>query len=274
METALFWIAWGIISFWALKTFYFSFSKEKIERLRKAALGFHLAIFVLIFLPWLPPVLGGTSGFTLAVTGNMLATLFLALITLSTTLFLTKEAFLMKVASGITIANTLVFFILMYSLRPTTFTLTFYDIAPILAALLLLVCDVAVLLLWQQLQLQDKKLKRKTPPINRTVIFTSVAILIVLGLLLLRPQADNGQTNIKLVSQLSEVQDFKKAVEENGRSTFGVTVDHQEGQYSVIRVFELFPDHITTFSWYRVDNKTGKVERQDIVTDTWEEVSN
>src|SRR3990167_10879612 len=86
METVFFWIAWGIISFWALKTFYFSFSKEKIERLRKAALGFHLAIFVLIFLPWLPPALGGVSGLTLAFTGNMLATLFLVLIILSTIL--------------------------------------------------------------------------------------------------------------------------------------------------------------------------------------------
>lgn len=162
METALFWIAWGAISFWVLRTFYFSFSKEKIERLRKAALGFHLAVFILIFLPWLPPTLGGLSGLAFALSGNMLAVLFLLLIALSAIFFLIRDTTLMKVALGITIFNTLALFILMYSLRPTTFTLTFYDIAPILAVLLLLVCDVTVLLLWQQLQLKDKKLKRKT----------------------------------------------------------------------------------------------------------------
>ena len=178
MEIAFFWIAWGIISFWALKTFYFSFSKEKIERLRKAALGFHLAIFVLIFLPWLPPALGGASGLTLAFTGNMLAALFLALIILSTILFLTREAFLMKVAVGITIVNTFILFTLMYSLRSTTFTLTPYDIAPIIAALFLLICDVTVLLLWQQLQLREKNLKTKSPQLSRIVIFISISILL------------------------------------------------------------------------------------------------
>jgi hypothetical protein len=221
----------------------------------------------------LPLALGGLSGVALVLTGNMLVVLFLALVTLSAVYFITRDASLMKAASGITIVNTLVLFILMYSLRSTTFTLTIYDIAPILVAFLLLICDVAVLLLWQQLQLQDKKLKRKPPPINRTVIFTSVAILIVLGLLLFRPQADNGQTNINLVTQLSEVQDFRRKVEEGGISKFGITTDRQEGSYTIIKVFESFFDHITTFNWYRVDSKTGKVERQNIATDTWEEVS-
>ncbi|OGE31170.1 hypothetical protein A3C59_04150 [Candidatus Daviesbacteria bacterium RIFCSPHIGHO2_02_FULL_36_13] len=272
METVFFWIAWGIISFWALKTFYFSFSKEKIERLRKAALGFHLAIFVLIFLPWLPPALGGVSGLTLAFTGNMLATLFLVLIILSTILFFTKEAFFMKVAAGVTIVNTFVLFILMYSLRSTTFTLTPYDIAPIIAVLLLLVCDVVVLLLWQQLQLQDKSLRNKPHKLHRVVIFTLIAIFIVLGFLIFRSQERNEEREINAVLQLSEVQDFKKAVEENGKSKFAVTTDRQEGPYSIIKVFESFPDHITTFNWYKVKGKTGKVFRQDIATDTWEEV--
>ncbi|MBI4028889.1 MAG: hypothetical protein HY376_00810 [Candidatus Blackburnbacteria bacterium] len=281
VETVFFWVAWGIISFWALKTFYFSFSKEKIELLRKAALGFHLAVFILSLLPWLPaspiggpPALGGSTGLTLALTGNMLAILFLALIILSTVLFLTRDGFLMKIASGITIVNTLVLFILMYSLRPTTFTLTFYDVAPILAALLLLVCDIAVLLLWQQLQLKDKKVKRKAPHLNKVVMSLSVAILIALGLFIFRPQVDDPQKGINLVSQLQEVQDFKKAVERSGRSKFAITTDRQEGHYSIIKVFESFPDHITTFNWYRVDNKSGKTYKHDLGNDTWEEVSN
>lgn len=272
METAFFWITWGIISFWTFKTFYFSFSKEKIEQLRKTALGFHLAILILTFLPWLPPALGSASGLTLALTGNMLAILFLVLITLSTILFFTKDPFRMKVAAGMTFTNTFVLFALMYSLRSTTFSLTFYDAAPIIAILVLLICDVAVLLLWQQMQLREKKLKRRFSKLGRTVIFTSVAILIVLGLFMFHSQVGNEQERIKLVSQLAEVQDFNRAVEENGRSKFEIAVDHQDKSYSVIRVFESFPDHITTFNWYRVDNKTRKIEKQDISTDTWIEV--
>lgn len=272
METALFWIAWGVISFWALKTFYFSFSKEKIERLRKAALGFHIAILVLAFLPWLPPVLGNPSGLTLALTGNMLAFLFLVLIILSAIFFLTKELSLMKIAAGLTFTNTFVLFTLMYSLRSTTFTLTLYDLAPIIAFLVLLICDVTVLLLWQQLQLKEKGVKKKTPKVNRVTVFVSIAIFTLLGLFVFGLKSDNGQKGVNLVLQLQEVQEFKKAVEENGRSKFSIAVDHQDESYSVIKVFESFPDHITTFSWYRVDNKTRKIEKQDILTATWIEV--
>lgn len=269
MELAFFWITWGVISFWALKTFYFSFSKEKIERLRKAVLGFHLAILILAFLPWLPPTLDNASGLTLALTGNLLAILFLLLIVLSVFLFLTREASLMKVAAGVTVVNTFVLFILMSSLRPTTFVLSFHDIAPILAILLLLICCIVGLLLWQKLQLREKGVKSKPPKLGRAFIFTGVAMLIVLGLILFHPRVDNRQEGINQVSQLVEVQDFKKAVEENGRSKFGIAVDRQDGTYSVIKVFESFPDHITTFNWYRVVSKTGKIERQDIATDTW-----
>lgn len=269
MERVFFWITWGVISFWALKTFYFSFAKEKIERLRKAALGFHLAILILAFLPWLPPALGGTSGLMLTLTGNMLAILFLALIILSSILFFTKKPFLMKVAAGLTFTNTFILFALMYSLRLTTFTLTLYDLAPIIAFLVLLICNVTVLLLWQQLQLKEKGVKSRPSKSVRAVIIAGVSILIVLGLFMFRSQVDNGQGGINHVSQLAEVQSFKKAVEENGRSKFAITVDRQDRSHSVIKVFESFPDHITTFNWYRVDNKTGKIEKLDIATDTW-----
>lgn len=272
METALFWIIWGIISFWALKTFYFSFSKEKIEQLQKAALGFHLAVLILTFLPWLPPTLGNASGLTLALTGNMLAILFLVLTILSAILFLTKGSSLMKIAAGFTFTNTFILFALMYSLRPTTFTLTLYDVAPTISFLVLLICDVAVLLLWQQLQLKKKGLKSRSPKLGRAVIFAGVAILMVLGSVLYSLQVDNGQEEVTLVSQLEEVQEFKKAVEENGRSKFAIAVDRQDESYSVIKVFESFPDHITTFNWYRVDNQTRKIEKLDIATDTWNEV--
>ncbi len=157
METAFFWIAWGLISFWALKTFYYSFSKEKIDSLRKAAFGINLSVLVLSFLPWLPLALGGKSGLELALQGNILAILFFILLSISIILFLGKVPSNLKIAAGATIINTFVLFVLMYQLRPETFILTLYDIAPIIAALLLLVGDVAVLFLWQQLQLKEKR---------------------------------------------------------------------------------------------------------------------
>ncbi|MDP3726449.1 MAG: hypothetical protein Q8R36_04610 [bacterium] len=161
METAFFWIAWGLISFWALKTFYYSFSKEKLDRLRKAAFGINLSVLALSFLPWLPPALGGGSGFSLVLQGNVLAVLFFILLIGSIILFLGKDTSLLKIAAGATITNTFVLFVLMYQLRPGTFVLTLYDIAPIIAVMFLLVGDLVVMLLWQQLQLNERKGKRR-----------------------------------------------------------------------------------------------------------------
>lgn len=157
METALFWIAWGIISFWALKTFYFSFSKEKLKRLHKAALGINFAVLILTFLPWLPPTFGGKNCLMLALEGNVLAALFLIFLTVSIMLFLTKTPSNLKIASSATAVNTIILFALMMQIRPGTFILSLSDIAPILAMLFLLVNDAAVLLLWQQLQLKKRK---------------------------------------------------------------------------------------------------------------------
>lgn len=161
METILFWIAWGLISFWALKTFYFSFDKSKLNRLRKTVFGINLAVLILTFLPWLPLSLGGKTGLSFAFEGNVLAVLFIIFLIVSIVLFLTKTPSNLKIASSATIINTFLLFILMLQLRPGTFSISLYDIAPIIAVLLLLVGDVVVLLSWQQLQIKDRKGKRK-----------------------------------------------------------------------------------------------------------------
>lgn len=161
MKTAFFWIAWGIISYWALKTFYYSFSKDKVKSLRKSVLGIHLAVLVLSFLPWLPPEFGGKTGMALALEGNIFAVLFFILLVGSGLLFLSYEALHLKIGSAVIIINTSLIFVIMYQLRPGTFVLTMYDIAPIIAFMILLVGDVTVLLLWQQLQLKERRGKRK-----------------------------------------------------------------------------------------------------------------
>lgn len=160
METGIFWMVWGLISFWAVKTFYFSFSKDKLNQLRISALFINLSVFILAFLPWIPPALGGKSGMMLAWEGNILATLCIILIIVSILLLLTKNSLLYKMASSATIANTFVLFFLMRQLRPGTYTLTRFDIAPIIAVLVLLTGDVVALLLWQQVQLKQRKITR------------------------------------------------------------------------------------------------------------------
>lgn len=157
METALFWIIWGVICFWALKTFYYPFSKKKFEWLRNTALSINLSVLVLTFLPWLPPNVGGKSGIILTLEGNILAIFFLILLIISTILFLAKSQSNLKIASGITIVNTIILFALMIQIHPGTFNLTLFDIAPIIVALSLLISDVVVLLLWQQLNLKERK---------------------------------------------------------------------------------------------------------------------
>lgn len=175
MNTVIFWIVWGLISFWTLKTFYYSFSKQKLERLRKTAFGINFSVLILSLLPWINPELGGQSGLSLALEGHIQAIFFISLLSLAAILFLTKDAMFLKIASLITIINTLLLFIIMQGLRQETFVLTPYDIAPIIAVLILLLGDVVVLLLFQQLQLRNKKKSDRK----------SVYLVLVVGLILL-----------------------------------------------------------------------------------------
>ena|SRR3989344_233136 len=96
METAFFWIAWGAISFWVLKTFYFSFDKNKLQKLRLTAFGIDLSVLILFFLPWLPFSLGGQSGWELIIQGNIFVIVLGILITCSLLTFLTKEKEFLK----------------------------------------------------------------------------------------------------------------------------------------------------------------------------------
>lgn len=223
METALFWIFWGIISFWTLKTFYYSSSKQQLERLRKTALGIQLGVLMLTLLPWLPaspaggpPTLGEKSGLILALEGNVLAVLFLIVLVTSTILFLTKTSLHLKIASGMTMINTLVLFVLMTQLRPDTFTLSLFDIAPIIAMFMLLVENVVVLLLWQQLQLLEKKSKSNARQTKSFLTVASIVLLATLtgGWMILKPLKASvfyQENRIETVAELAEVIEFKKS---------------------------------------------------------------
>ena len=278
MEITIFWIAWGIISFWALRTFYFSFTSQKLERLRKTAFVINLLAFAFGLYP-LVSVIGVKNGFEGFSTINALTILFAVLLFASTAFFLTTHAFTLKFASIATIINTFSYLGIMYTLRPETFIFTLSDAPPVIAALLLLINNVVVLLLWQQLQLKDKKTKTHLSNSKRRSSKQSIAVFLMVTLMFVwfvyqKTQflIDENNQSVELVSWLPEVAEFRKEVEENGRSKFGITIDHKVGPYSIIKVFESFPDHTTTFGWYRYDPKMKKIFRNNIANDTWEEV--
>lgn len=77
------------------------------------------------------------------------------------------------------------------------------------------------------------------------------------------------------VMNVVEVKNFQKDVFENNRSTFNIVLDRDPkdtGSYYVIAVFELFPDHRTTFNRYRVSQDDGKIYRYDAVSDGWDKL--
>ncbi|OGG53917.1 hypothetical protein A3H16_00495 [Candidatus Kaiserbacteria bacterium RIFCSPLOWO2_12_FULL_53_8] len=154
METALFWIVWGVISFWALKTFYFSYKSEQIRRLRLTALSVDLAVLILFLLPWLP--LNNETGWALVRAGHLLATTAAALVTLSAVFFVLPSSAANKAGTLASSAAAIVFIAAMINLMPTTYSLTLTVAAPIVAGLLLLANAVVALLLWQQLQLKER----------------------------------------------------------------------------------------------------------------------
>ena len=151
MQTAFFWIFFPLISFWALKTFYFSRSLTKLIQLRKTAFWINFVVLVLFFFPWLPLAQGRTTGWELIQRGNHLVILLGILIIGSLLAFLTRNRTFLKTGAVAHIVSSILFITVMINLMPGTVILDFGSIAPIVASLLLLSGNVAVLLLWQQL---------------------------------------------------------------------------------------------------------------------------
>lgn len=156
MKIIFFWTAWFLISFWVLKTFYFSASQEKIKRLRLAAFGIDLMVLILFFLPWLTAT--GQSGWELMLAKEGLVILVFGIILLSAVLVLFSSSPANRTGAVLQGGVAVLFIAMMIKLMPGTVVLSMRHIAPILAALLLLINFVVVLLLWQQLQLKERKI--------------------------------------------------------------------------------------------------------------------
>lgn len=159
METTFFWIVWIIISSWLLRSFYFSYKKDKVEQLWLVSLGINFLVFLLFFLPWAPET--GKNGWQLFSEGNFYVTIILLTLALTEILLITRQDNLIKLAALTHITNSVVFIYAMTQIFPGTFTLETKNIAPIIASFLLLIGNVTILLLYQQLGLKKKIARKK-----------------------------------------------------------------------------------------------------------------
>lgn len=126
-----------------------------IWKLRVVAGILQTAVFVLLFFPWIPGAHGGLSGWGVVLQGDATMTI-LAILLLFTfiTLFVSGKSKLSKMGVISHAIATVVFFGFMMYTFPNTITMEFRDTAPIFAALILLINNVVLLLLWHEL---DKK---------------------------------------------------------------------------------------------------------------------
>lgn len=151
METVFFWIFFPLISLWALKTFYFSRNLTKLIQLRKTAFWINYIVLILFFFPWLPLAQGRVTGWELIRQGNQTVSFLGILIVGSSLAFLTTNRTFLKAGVAAHVVSSVLLVAAMINLMPGTVILDFASVAPIVASLLLLSGNVAVLLLWQQL---------------------------------------------------------------------------------------------------------------------------
>ena len=156
IETVIFWILWAVASGWALRTFFFSYAEEKLQRLRRTAFLVDLSVLTLFLLPWTPASQGALSGRDILLSGRADIALLFLLLLISTLIFaLGRSGGTMKLGAVCHMAASVLLIAVMIRLMPGTFVLTWHSIAPIIASLMLLAGNVVVLLLWQQIALRE-----------------------------------------------------------------------------------------------------------------------
>lgn len=151
METVFFWTAFALISGWVLRKFYFSKNKKTLTQLRVTAGILLIAVFVLLFFPWIPGAHGGSSGWGVVLQGDVAMTVLAVLLIFTfVTLFISKKPTLPKAGVISHAIATVVLFGFMIYTFPGTISLALRDTAPIFAVLILLINNVVLLLLWHE----------------------------------------------------------------------------------------------------------------------------
>lgn len=153
MKTAFFWIVWAILSAIILRTFYFGYSEDKLNRLRYSALGLEILTAALFLFPWVPD---GRTGFEILLAGHPGVITTAMLVGIALVCFLSSRPQILKSGVVGNSAATVLLFISMVTLIPGTVILTANMIAPIIAVMFMLINIVIGLSLWRQLQLKEQ----------------------------------------------------------------------------------------------------------------------
>ncbi len=167
METLLFWIPWFLASFLILKVFYANYKASYVRALRRTAFGIDILALFLFFLPWIP----GTekSGWDIIMEKNLWAIVIFILLACATFFLFFSRSLFLKIGAIFQNVTGVLFIVAMTQIVPGTVIISLKYIAPIVASLLLLVNIVIVLVLWQQLQNQEKsRIARQVPRNQQT----------------------------------------------------------------------------------------------------------
>ncbi|PIR49835.1 hypothetical protein COU79_02710 [Candidatus Peregrinibacteria bacterium CG10_big_fil_rev_8_21_14_0_10_54_7] len=155
LSTIGFWLALSLLCAWLLPRYYYAHGAQRAAELRRAAATIDAFVLLSLLLPWIPESRGGPlSGIAIFLRGDALFTAFvlsvaIALILLCTT----RQAILLKSAASMQILATFLLFAAMLQMLPGDIVISsLTETAPFAAALLLLCSNVAVLLLWHQIQ--------------------------------------------------------------------------------------------------------------------------
>lgn len=156
-EIIYFWLAFGILAPVILSKFYISKGEKQKNQLRFTSLVFQLIALILFFFPWVETEGLFFSGFSLAVMGNWGLVAYGTALILSMGLVISRQPRPNIVGAIIALANSVWLFVVMLFIFPGTKRLTLTDVAPIVSVFMMLCNNVAVLLLWHQLQKGKKK---------------------------------------------------------------------------------------------------------------------
>ena len=155
LSTIGFWTGLGLACAWLLPRYYYAHGAQRAAELRRATATMDAFVLLSLLLPWIPASRGGpVTGITVLFQGNALFAAFalsvaIALILLCTT----RQAILLKSAASMQILATFLLFVAMLRMLPGNIVISsLTETAPFAAALLLLCSNVAVLLLWHQIQ--------------------------------------------------------------------------------------------------------------------------
>lgn len=157
METFFFWILWFLVSFVILKKFYIQYKAAYVLALRRAAIGIDILALFLFFFPWIPGA--EITGWNIAADKNLWVAIVLVFLAGSIFLLLASRPIFLKIGAIFQSTAGVLFIIAMTQVFPGTIKISLKHVAPVIIALLLLINIVIVLVLWQQIQIQEKTRK-------------------------------------------------------------------------------------------------------------------